>query len=236
VIEVDIKKNKNNLENKSALDRILWAHKNFEDGLFMSTSFGIQSAVLLHLVKQKIPNIPIIFIDTGYLFSETYQFAKKLTDDLKLNIKIYKPLMSSSKQENLYGKLWEQGKEGLDRYNRINKVEPMQRAIKEMNKTGWIAGLRREQSTSREHRPVLEHQNNITKIYPIIDWSDKQIDNYLSENNLPNHPLRKKGYVSVGDWHSSTPLESNMKPEETRFNGIKRECGLHLDFDQGGGI
>ena len=236
MIEVDIKKNKNKLENKSALDRILWAHRNFEDELFMSTSFGIQSAVLLHLVKQKIPSIPIIFIDTGYLFSETYQFAKKLTDDLKLNIKIYKPLMSSSKQESLYGKLWEQGKEGLDRYNRINKVEPMQRAIKEMNKTGWIAGLRRQQSTTREHRPILEYQNNITKIYPIIDWSDKQIDNYLSKNNLPHHPLRKKGDVSVGDWHSSKPLESNMKPEETRFNGIKRECGLHLDFDQGGGI
>ena len=111
----------------------------------------------------------------------------------------------------------------------------MKRAIKELNKKAWFAGIRREQSQSREEKPVVEIQNNITKICPIIDWDDRKIDIYLKKNNLPYHPLWNKGYVSVGDWHSSKPLTSNMKPEETRFNGIK-ECGLHLDFDQGGGI
>lgn len=224
------------LEKKSANQRIDWAIQNFSENIFMSTSFGIQSAVMLHIITQKIPNIPIIFIDTGYLFPETYEFAERLSKQLKLKVLTFKSLMEPKEQELKYGKLWEKGIEGLNKYNYLNKVEPMKRAIKELNSKAWFAGIRREQSQSREERPVIEIQNDVTKIYPIIDWDDKKIDTYLKKNNLPYHPLWNKGYVSVGDWHSSKPLSPNMKPEETRFNGVKRECGLHLDFDQGGGI
>ena len=224
------------LEKKSANQRIDWAIQNFSGNIFMSTSFGIQSAVMLHIITQKIPNIPIIFIDTGYLFPETYEFAERLSKQLKLKVLTFKSLMEPKEQELKYGKLWEKGIEGLNKYNYLNKVEPMKRAIKELNSRAWFAGIRREQSQSREEKPVIEIQNNVTKIYPIIDWDDKKIDTYLKKNNLPYHPLWNKGYVSVGDWHSSKPLSQNMKPEETRFNGVKRECGLHLDFDQGGGI
>ena len=224
------------LEKKSADQRIDWAIQNFSQNIFLSTSFGIQSAVMLHIVTQKIPHIPIVFIDTGYLFPETYEFAETLSKRLKLKVLTFKSLVEPKQQELKYGKLWEQGIEGLNKYNKLNKIEPMKRAIKELNKKAWFAGIRREQSQSREEKPVVEIQNNITKIYPIIDWDDRKIDIYLKKNNLPYHPLWNKGYVSVGDWHSSKPLTSNMKPEETRFNGIKRECGLHLDFDQGGGI
>ena len=224
------------LEKKSADQRIDWAIQNFSQNIFLSTSFGIQSAVMLHIITQKIPHIPIVFIDTGYLFPETYEFAETLSKRLKLKVLTFKSLVEPKQQELKYGKLWEQGIEGLNKYNKLNKIEPMKRAIKELNKKAWFAGIRREQSQSREEKPVVEIQNNITKIYPIIDWDDRKIDIYLKKNNLPYHPLWNKGYVSVGDWHSSKPLTSNMKPEETRFNGIKRECGLHLDFDQGGGI
>lgn len=224
------------LESKTADQRIDWAIKNFPKQIFMSTSFGIQSAVMLHMITKKIPTIPVVFIDTGYLFPETYEFANTLIKKLKLNVLTYKSLVTPAEQESKYGKLWEQGLNGLNKYNYLNKVEPMKRAIKELGRQVWLAGIRRDQSQSREEKSVLEIQNNITKIYPIIDWNDKQIDDYLIMNNLPYHPLWNKGYVSVGDWHSSKPLSSNMKPEDTRFNGIKRECGLHLDFDQGGGI
>tara|TARA_Y100000992_G_scaffold153648_1_gene102486 strand:+ start:69 stop:779 length:711 start_codon:yes stop_codon:yes gene_type:complete len=226
----------NDLEKQSAEQRIDWAIQNFSQNIFMSTSFGIQSAVMLHIITQKIPHIPIVFIDTGYLFPETYEFAETLSKRLKLKVLTFKSLVEPKQQELKYGKLWEQGIEGLNKYNKLNKIDPMKRAIKELNKKAWFAGIRREQSQSREEKPVVEIQNNITKIYPIIDWDDRKIDIYLKKNNLPYHPLWNKGYVSVGDWHSSKPLTSNMKPEETRFNGIKRECGLHLDFDQGGGI
>lgn len=216
------------LEGLSASARVQWAHKTFSEGLVMSTSFGIQSAVMLHLVTQQLPKIPVIFIDTGYLFPETYQFAEALSNRLNLNIKVYKAHSSPEEQEARHGKLWEQGIEGLDRYNKINKVEPMNRAITELKATAWISGLRRSQASSRKDLPVLAKQNKITKIYPIIDWDDQTIYQYLSENNLPYHPLWEKGYVSVGDWHSSSPLKPNMNPEETRFNGLKRECGLHI--------
>jgi phosphoadenosine phosphosulfate reductase len=194
------------LEEQSASARIQWANEQFSNGLVMSTSFGVQSAVMLHLVTQQLPTIPVIFIDTGYLFPETYRFAEELTERLSLNIQVYKASMSPQEQEANYGKLWEQGLEGLERYNKINKVEPMNRAITELNATAWISGLRRSQAKSRNDLPVISKQNKITKIYPIIDWDDQTIYHYLSENNLPYHPLWEKGYVSVGDWHSTSPL------------------------------
>ena len=218
-----------NLEDSTAFARIQWAKNTFGDSLVMSTSFGIQSAVLLHLVTQQIPNIPIIFIDTGYLFPETYSLAEDLTKRLKLNLLIYSANLKPKEQEDQYGKLWEQGEEGLDQYNKINKIEPMNRAITELKASAWLSGLRRQQSQSRKNLSAVQRQNKVTKIYPIIDWDDATIYKYMTENNLPYHPLWKKGYVSVGDWHSSSPLKANMTAEETRFNGIKRECGLHLD-------
>ncbi|MEM7790781.1 MAG: phosphoadenosine phosphosulfate reductase family protein, partial [Verrucomicrobiota bacterium] len=113
------------LEVASAVDRVRWAKSEYGDGLVLSTSFGIQSAVMLHLVTQLIPEIPVVFIDTGYLFPETYRFAAELSERLNLNLKTYQPRLSAAHQEALHGKLWEQGLEGLDQYNRINKVEPM---------------------------------------------------------------------------------------------------------------
>lgn len=209
------------------MERVHWAKANYGDSLILSTSFGIQSAVMLHLVTQVIPNIPVIFVDTGYLFPETYRFAAELTERLNLNLKTYLPIESAAQQEALYGKLWEQGIEGLDRYNRINKVEPMNRAFKEHGAAAWLSGLRRSQASSRGERAVKEQQNKVMKVYPIIDWSDRDIYKYLTENNLPYHPLWDEGYVSVGDWHSTSKLGEGMTEEDTRFGGLKRECGLH---------
>ena len=215
------------METVSASERILWAHEKFGDGLILSTSFGIQSAVMLHLVSAQIPDIPVIFVDTGYLFPETYRFAEELTERLNLNLKTYLPLQTAAHQEAVYGKLWEQGIEGLTQYNRINKIEPMNRAVQELGAKAWLSGLRRKQSSTREHRKVAEQQNKIMKIYPIIDWNDKDVYDYLTKNDLPYHPLWDEGYVSVGDWHSTSKLSENMSAEDTRFGGLKRECGLH---------
>lgn len=215
------------LETASAVDRVRLAYEAYGDKLVLSTSFGVQSAVMLHMVATQIPHIPVIFIDTGYLFPETYRFAQELTERLNLNLKTYVPLQTAAQQEALYGKQWEQGIEGLTRYNLLNKVEPMNRAVTELGATAWLSGLRRKQSTSRETRQVAEQQNKVMKVYPIIDWSDRDIYNYLTENNLPYHPLWDIGYVSVGDWHSTSKLGEGMSAEETRFGGLKRECGLH---------
>lgn len=215
------------LETASAHERIAWAAQAYGEGLVMSTSFGVQAAVLLHMANEVVPGIPVIFIDTGYLFAETYKFADELEKRLKLNLKTYAPLRTPARQEALEGKRWELGLEGLKDYNFENKVEPMNRAVRELSAAAWLSGLRRAQSSSRGGLQVVQPQNRISKIYPIIDWSDRDVYNYLTANNLPYHPLWDDGYVSVGDWHSTTRLGAGMTAEETRFGGLKRECGLH---------
>jgi phosphoadenosine phosphosulfate reductase len=215
------------LEKVSAEDRVKWAVETFGDGLVLTTSFGIQAAVMLHLVTRVAPKIPVIFIDTGYLFPETYKFARELTESLGLNLKKYVPAMTAAEQEALHGKQWEQGVDGLKRYNLINKVEPMDRAVRDLGAKAWLAGLRRTQGSTRETLQVVQRQNKVTKIHPIIDWDNRTVHRYLTQHGLPYHPLWDQGYVSVGDWHSTTKLLDGMKEEDTRFGGVKRECGLH---------
>lgn len=127
------------LEKLDAEGRVAWALENLPGDYVLSSSFGIQAAVSLHLVNQIRPDIPVILTDTGYLFPETYQFIDELTDKLRLNLKVYRATESAAWQEARYGKLWEQGVEGIEKYNEINKVEPMNRALKELNAQTWFA-------------------------------------------------------------------------------------------------
>jgi phosphoadenosine phosphosulfate reductase len=147
------------LEGRTAEERIRWALEQWGDQLVLSTSFGIQSAVMLHLATRVRADIPVIWVDTGYLFAETYHFAEALKERLSLNLHVFTPLMSAARQEATHGKRWEQGLEGLTAYNLDNKVEPMNRAIKELGATAWLSGLRRVQAKSRSKLPVVQRQN-----------------------------------------------------------------------------
>jgi phosphoadenosine phosphosulfate reductase len=216
------------LEKVTAEQRVRWALDRFRPEIMLSTSFGVQSAVLLHMVTQQWPEIPVVMVDTQYLFPETYRFADQLTERLKLNLKVYRAQVSSAWLEARHGKLWEHGAEGIERYNQINKVEPMQRAIRELGARGWITGLRRQQAISRNGVGVLQKQNGVVKIQPIIDWTDRMIYDYLKKYDLPYNPLWEQGYVSIGDVHTTRPLTADMTEEQTRFFGLKRECGLHI--------
>lgn len=215
------------ISNYSAEKRISWALKNLPCTHVMSSSFGIQSIVLLHLIVQQKPDIPIVLIDTGYLFPQTYNFIDILTNKFNLNLKIFRSEISPAWQEARYGKLWEQGIKGIDFYNNINKVEPMNLAFKQLSIQTWFAGLRHDQSKSRNLLPYLSIKKTIFKILPILDWSNDQIHSYIRKNKLDVHPLFKEGYSSVGDIHTSKKHIPGMLEEETRFFGLKRECGLH---------
>ncbi len=212
-------------------ERVAWAVAEFGERLVVSSSFGIQAAVTLHLATRAAPDIPVIFIDTGYHFPETYRFVDELTERLQLNLKVYRAELSPAWQEARWGKLWEQGLDGLERYNRMNKVEPMNRALEELGAGAWLAGLRREQAESRSKLTVLALQNGRVKVHPILEWSNKQVHEYLKAYDLPYHPLWEQGYVSVGDVHSTAKWEPGMSEAETRFFGLKRECGLHEGSD-----
>ncbi|MEQ1964949.1 phosphoadenylyl-sulfate reductase [Xenorhabdus khoisanae] len=215
------------LELLDAHERVKWALEHLPGEFVLSSSFGIQAAVCLHLVTREYQDIPVVLTDTGYLFPETYQFIDRLTEKLNLNLKIFRAEHSSVWQEARYGKLWEQGIEGIERYNQINKVEPMNRALQELKAQSWFAGLRRQQSESRANLPVLAIQRGVFKILPIIDWDNRRVHQYLTQHGLEYHPLWEEGYFSVGDTHTTQKWEPGMSEEQTRFFGLKRECGLH---------
>ena len=215
------------LETQSAEQRVAWALENFPSRIVMTSSFGAQSAVCLHLVTQQCPDIPVVLVDTGYLFPETYQFIDELSERLSLNLHIYRAQHSPAWQEARYGKLWEQGLDGIERYNHLNKVEPMQRALRDLGAEAWISGLRRQQAKSRQNLDVLLWRNGRCKVHPLIDWTDRDVFRYLTRHNLPYHPLWEQGYVSIGDVHTTRRLADGMTEEDTRFFGLKRECGLH---------
>ncbi|MGL5081830.1 MAG: phosphoadenylyl-sulfate reductase [Microcoleaceae cyanobacterium] len=214
----------------SATEVIQWADETFSRGLVLSTSFGIQAAVMLHLVTQAIPNIPVIWIDTGYLPAETYRFAEQLTERLQLNLKVYQSPISPGRMEAIQGRLWEQNDlEALNQYDAIRKVEPMQRALQELQATAWLAGLRSDQTSHRKTLRTVDQQLGLYKIYPILSWNARDIYQYLTAYDLPYHPYFDLGYTTVGDWHSSRPMTADDNNDrDTRFQGLKQECGLHL--------
>jgi len=214
----------------TAAERVRWALDNLPLNPMLSSSFGIQAAVMLHLVTAQQADIPVVLTDTGYLFPETYQFIDQLTEQLNLNLKVYRAALSPAWQEARFGQLW-QSAEGIKQYNQLNKVEPMQRALAELNVGSWFTGLRRSQSSSRADKDIIEISRGVVKIQPIIDWSNKDVFYYLKQHGLSYHPLWEHGYVSVGDTHSTRKLELGMSEEDTRFNGFGRECGLHMDGD-----
>lgn len=211
----------------TALERIEWSLAHLPGNHVLSSSFGAQAAVSLHLVTQFEPNIPVVLVDTGYLFTETYRFVDELTERLKLNLQVYRSRRSTAWQEARYGQRWEQGVSGIDAYNEENKVEPMRRALRKLEAGTWFAGLRRNQAHSRADIPYLARAGERWKVHAIADWSDRDVHRYLTAHGLPYHPLWEDGYVSVGDRHSTRPLQDVGDQELTRFNGLKRECGLH---------
>ena len=159
-----------------ALRFVQWGHDTFGDGLVLSTSFGIQSAVMLHLVTQVAPAIPVIWVDTGYLPVETYRFAEELTNRLQLNLKVYQSPLSPARMEALYGRLWEQGEVAdLNRYDQIRKVEPMQRALRELGSTAWLTGLRADQTNHRRSLQRVGQQDGYYKLMPILKWNAREI-------------------------------------------------------------
>jgi len=210
-----------------AATRVRWALKNLPGPYALSSSFGAQAAVSLHLVTQAAPDIPVLVIDTGYLFPETYQFIKQLEQQLDLNIQVFSSPQPIGEFEAQYGKLWEQGREALDQYLELRKVEPMRRGLDTLGVATWFAGLRRSQAASRAALNPLEVRDGRFKVHPIFDWSDRDVYLYLKAHSLPYHPLWDKGYVSIGDWHSTKALHEVDSAEELRFAGLKRECGIH---------
>jgi phosphoadenosine phosphosulfate reductase len=167
--------------------RIEWALEHLPGNHVLTSSFGAQAAVSLHLATQISPNIPVLLIDTGYLFPETYRFIDELTERLKINLQVFRADRSPGWQEARHGQRWNQGLEGLDAYNQENKVEPMRRALRELGVSTWFAGLRRNQAETRKQIPYLEWAGGRWKVHPIAEWTDRDVHRYLTKHQLSRH-------------------------------------------------
>jgi phosphoadenosine phosphosulfate reductase len=216
------------LRDASAEEVLEWARNTFGDDLVLTSSFGADSAVMLHLVHRIAPRTRVLFLDTGYLFPETYQFAEELRQRLDLDLRVYSPGMTAARQEALYGKLWEGGERGLEHYQRLNKIEPMDRALRELAPRAWVAGLRSRQTAFRAGLKKIELQGTVYKVHPILGWTDEDVHHYMRANDLPYHPLRKRGYRSIGDVHSTAPTREGEDARAGRRLGVHSECGIHL--------
>lgn len=219
-------------EKLSAVERVRWSLDNLPGKQIVSSSFGAHAAISLHLLTRQAPSIPVVLVDTGYLFPETYRFIDALTERLQLNLHVYRANISPRWQEARFGERWNMGLETLEQYNREVKVEPMMRAIDELDVGTWFAGLRRSQSISRKNTAFLERSSGRWKVHPIADWNDQDVHRYLKQHDLPYHPLWEHGYISIGDYHTTRSIHEVSDREQLRFFGVKRECGLHeIDFE-----
>jgi phosphoadenosine phosphosulfate reductase len=227
-VDIDLDRANRQLQHADAQTILRWAIETFGDRLVLSTSFGAQAAVMLHLATQAKPDIPVVWIDTGYLFKETYEFARQLTDRLKLNLKVYQSPVSPARMEALNGLLWEGDLPQMNTYDFLRKVEPMQRALKELNAAAWLSGVRAQQTDERQGLHPVECQWDICKVHPILSWSSTDVHDYLSRHDLPYHPLVAQGYRSIGDWHSTRSVTAGEPERAGRFRGLKSECGLHM--------
>jgi phosphoadenosine phosphosulfate reductase len=221
-------------DHRGALDIVASAVERFDDRVAVATSFGADSAVMLHLAVQVAPRIKVISVDTGFLFPETHKFRDDLVDRLDLNLFQFTPALSAETFEATHGRMWESNPNACCGFN---KQEPFERAKRDLGLEAWITGVRREQSSTRKNTPyVLRDFDGLLKYCPIADWTAQDVHYYLQENDLPYHPLRLDGYLSIGCTHCTRRIKPGDDPRAGRWAGFdKTECGLHT-FDAGSGI
>lgn len=188
------------------------------------SSFGTESAVLLHLVAQADPATPVIFVDTLKMFPETLEYRETLTKLLGLtNSSVVQPdaAVLAAKDEN--GLRWSWDPDGCCE---IRKVEPLRRAKQGLD--AWISGRKAFQSVTRQNLPRFEIEDGRLKINPLGDWTKQDLEAYFAEHDLPRHPLETEGYLSVGCQPCTTTVKPGEDPRAGRWRGWdKTECGIH---------
>lgn len=230
-LNITLKEARDHLATLSPEKRLKWGLEQFGSKLAVTTSFGIQSSVLLHMLHKldDEKKVNVIWVDTGYLPPETYQYADALTQQLELNITVVQSNISPARMEALYGQLWKNNSlEDLEKYHQIRKIDPLEKALNDLQIHCWASGVRGGQTNTRKQMSLLDPIRKRLSLRPILEWSNKDIFYYMKSNNLPQHPLFEKGYSTVGDLHSSAPDSDDITGRKTRFGGLKQECGIHL--------
>jgi phosphoadenosine phosphosulfate reductase len=189
------------------------------------SSFGAESAVLLHMISRIRPDLPILFLDTGKLFGETKRYRDQLVTLLGLtDVRSITPDPLRLAERDAKGVLWSQNPNACCE---IRKTEPLARAV--MPFDAWFTGRKAFQATSRAKLPVLELSDGKFKVNPIVGWTKTDIDAYFERYALPRHPLEADGYLSIGCMPCTSRVEAGEDARAGRWRGSdKVECGIHL--------
>ena len=195
---------------KSPLEVIEWAIARAEGRAIVSTNFRPYEAVILHLVTQVQPDIPVLWVDHGYNREATYQHAEELKAKLGLNIQAFVPRLTAAHYDAAHGGMpepTEENEEAIKAFSTVMKLEPFQRGMRELAPTVWLTALRKVQNPNRAELDIVSPDNNFNslKVSPVFQWSDEQMEAYLAEHDLPN------------EWDYFDPAKADEK----------RECGLH---------
>ena len=197
----------------------------FGERLALVSSFGAESAVLLHLAAQVSKDIPVLFLDTGMLFGQTLDYRRQLTQQLGLtDVRDLRPKFSDLAVGDPNADLW---KTDTDACCNIRKVLPLDRALEGFD--GWLTGRKRFHGGDRLRLAVVEAADHQVKFNPLANWSKTELDAYVAEHQLPAHPLVAQGFPSIGCWPCTSPVEEGQDVRAGRWAGQdKTECGIHV--------
>ncbi len=217
------------LERADAREVLEWVSAHVKR-LAVTTSFQSSGLVILHMLRAIRPDVPVLFLNTGFHFPETLAFRERMTKEWDLNlIELRGDHGSPERQAAIYGPaLYERRP---DQCCTINKVEPLQRALEGYD--AWISGLRRDQSAARSEIPAVTPQTlpsgrDVVKVHPLAAWTKSDINAYLSEHDIPTHPLLERGFASIGCRPCTRPVRRGEDDRVGRWDGVdKTECGIH---------
>lgn len=210
---------------EEVIDFVLGEHS--QQRACFTCSFQAEDVVVLHLLRKRLPDIPVLFLETGYHFPETYEFRDVLCRDWKLNLVNVIPRQTVEEQESAFGILY---REDPTKCCQLRKVDPLFRALEPFDT--WFTGLRREQSVTRKNLKKAElHRlpsgKTLTKVSPLADWTWGQVWEYTSAHKLSYLPQYDQGYLSIGCQPCTVIPEDPSNPRSGRWGGHKLECGIH---------
>ena len=194
----------------------------------VTSSFQNEDMVLTRLVREQLPEVPVMFLDTGYHFAETYEYRDRMANDWGLNLVNLLPRQTVAEQESQFGILYQSAP---DKCCGFRKVEPLFEAVAHYDV--WFTGLRREQSPTRANlQPVdnfkLPAGKELKKVSPLAMWTNREVWAYMTEHGIPMLPLYDRGYTSIGCEPCTTPPASEADLRSGRWGGKKLECGIHI--------
>jgi phosphoadenosine phosphosulfate reductase len=217
---------------EQALEAVLAA--NTSTRVCITSSFQAEDMIVTQLLKNRMPDVPVLFLDTGYHFPQTYEYRDRMTRQWSLNLVNVLPAQTVAEQESAFGILY---RNEPARCCQLRKVEPLMRALEPFDV--WFTGLRREQSPTRKNLKKLElHRlpttRNLWKVSLLADWNWEQVWQYANANEIPHLPQYDEGYLSIGCQPCTALPSDPNNPRSGRWGGTKLECGIHTFSTQVG--